>query len=149
MNFDANNPVLDKKWDVGDIGVMLSNRASNGLAMINRCDPYIMIYDKDGEGELYLPDSEHCINLAQVLVSAASELQKMETPPIYLLYRANTDNRSGEDFVHAFVGVPSKEAIEKHTGAMTEQQYQTMLICDKEIRQGDSVFDDVYWLTKQ
>lgn len=37
--------------------------------------------------------------------------QKLKSRPVWLLYMVDFDNRSGEDFVHAFIGFPSHEEL--------------------------------------
>ncbi|AVJ51829.1 hypothetical protein Vid5_gp74 [Pantoea phage vB_PagS_Vid5] len=146
MNFDAKNPVLDKKWNVDSVDVTLTNRIClNGMSPV-KCEPYIAI--DDDEDTIFCASADHAVRIAQALLSAAAELRPLEAPPVYVLWTSNFENRSGEDFVHAWTGLPSKEQMEKHTGLLLDAQYNDATLLGKHIQVGNPADPNVYWLVK-
>lgn len=146
MNFDAKNPILDKKWNVDSVDVVLTDRLCVNGMLVSRCEPYIAI--RDEEDSIYCVSADHAVRIAQALLSAAVELRPLESQPVYVLWTANLENRNGLDFVHAWTGQPSKGQIEKHTGLLLDDQYNDVTILSKRIQTGNPAYPSVYWLEK-
>lgn len=144
MNFDANNPVLDKRWEAGDSTVVLSNRTSDRVFPGQVCEPFIRI-EQCGVEPHFMDDAAQAVKLANALLIAASELQRLETPAVYLLWEASFENRSGEDFCRAFVGLPDREQLVKSTGPMSNMQYESLIDFGKEV----TINTRTFWLELQ